>query len=160
MLDNRKGVNNMRTRTGEIELEGIAAVPKIKAITINNKGIIKKAKMNFIDGLNIIKGKNASGKTTVIDEIYKTSHKKRFEQSNNLSCGARIVKHLTDISCNRYKCFLIDDVLGCLNEEDLKTVLKTMSESKNQIIITLPDNIKIPKVKANIINTKDFELKD
>ena len=43
--------------------------PKIKSVEIKNHGIIKNADITFKDGLNIIKGDSATGKTTVINAI-------------------------------------------------------------------------------------------
>ena len=42
---------------------------KIKEIKINNYGILKNKKINFENKLNIIYGKNESGKSTLLNYI-------------------------------------------------------------------------------------------
>ncbi len=128
-------------------------IQKIKEIEVKDKGIIKYTKIHFTDGLNIITGDNATGKTTVIKEIFRQS------KNTELSRGKNIITSLTSVHGDLDRCFLIDDELARLEPNVLENLFKRFLESKNQVITTLPSHIKIPKVKANIINTNDFELK-
>lgn len=47
----------------------IAITPAIKALKIRNYGPIKKADLNFKKGINVIVGKQASGKSAVVNAI-------------------------------------------------------------------------------------------
>ncbi len=131
-------------------------MPLIREIKIRNKGIIQKADIRFKNGLNIIKGKNATGKTTALEVIESRFKSVRLDK---LSAGERMMLMCLGLSILPAKdCILVDDI-NMLNKESLELVLSAFSGSKNQIILTLQDHIKIPKLKANIIDTKDFELK-
>ena len=139
----------------------VKVVPKVKQIKITNEGIIKKADIKFEEGLNIITGKNATGKTTVIKAIEKQSPNVWSIEDliGNSSIADKIMLlfcGITGISLN--KCFLIDNLLE-YSDQKLNKSLERLAESKNQIIITLADTAKIPKIKANIIDTESFELR-
>jgi len=142
--------------------EEIKVVPMIGSIEIKDEGIIKEAKIKFDVGLNIIKGPNASGKTTVIKEIEKQAgHVTDLEGLKALSAASeRIMLPLIGITKTPYfnKCFLIDDIFARLSKDKAKIFLKELEKTKNQIIMTMNSYIKI-KTKANIIDTKDFKLK-
>lgn len=145
-------------------IDEIEVVPQIFSIDIENKGIIKKANISFNNGLNIIIGKNGSGKTTCIKEIENQSKwvKTLDELKNTFAAGEKIMfSYLglagTQISMNA--CFLIDnDDFGRLDKNKLEKTLKGLAESKNQIIITMNSVVEIPNIKANIIDTDSFDL--
>jgi len=131
--------------------EGVFEIPPIKEILIENEGIIKKAKIKFSKGLNIIVGNSATGKTTVIRYLIK-----RYK---SMSAGSRKVFDVKRILNNTT--LLLDDSLQGLNEEKLIGALKELVNSNKQIITTLsPQNLNLikKKIKANIIKTKEFEL--
>lgn len=47
----------------------IVTIPAIRALKIRNYGPIKKADLNFKKGVNVIVGKNGSGKSAVVNAI-------------------------------------------------------------------------------------------
>ena len=129
-------------------------IPEIERVLIEDFGIIKKADINFSQGLNIITGDNSSGKTTVIKYL------REVYSLNTLSLGQKI---MFDINNEINKtCILMDDILFRLDDQNLIKILKNLENSKRQVIATLNnsrlDEIK-NKIKANIINSEDFELK-
>lgn len=132
----------------------IQIIPKVEKILIEDFGVIKKADINFSPGLNIIIGKNATGKTTFIRYLTETY------STENLSKGNKI---MLDIDSVLDGTIVIDGNLDRLNNEFLIKALKKLADSKRQVIVTLArtdrlDDIK-KEVKANIIDTRDFELK-
>ena len=54
---------------------------------------------------------------------------------------------------------LMDDALNNLDERSALKTLDILSTSGKQVILTMNENMDISKIKANVINTKDFELK-
>ena len=134
--------------------EEIIEIPRIDREVIENKGIIKKADIKFTKGLNLIIGDNATGKTTVIK--YLLNH----YDINSMASGNRIILEIQ--KALNSTALIIDDYLGRLDKEKLIKALKELVDSKRQIIATLHSSqfneIK-GKIKANIINTKDFKLK-
>ena len=158
--------------------------PKIKRVRIKDCGIIKNADIKLKDGLNAIKGVNASGKTTVINAINsalrkeprykgkveieffndKIEHKfiKKKEKkidTTNLSPGDRICLEYTSLDLDGTEAVIIDDALAKLNNQYEKKVLEFFRRSKSQLIFTCQDEI-YPLFKANIIDTKDFSDKN
>jgi len=135
--------------------QNIRKIPEVEKIEIKDYGIIKKADIRFSPGLNIITGKNASGKTTVIRYLIE------MFDLNSMAMGNRIMFEINN-ELNK-NCLVIDDGLERLDQEKLIKVLKNLSNCKRQVILTLQLSqlsfIK-NKIKANIINTKDFKLKD
>jgi len=130
-------------------------IPEIEEILIENLGIIKKADIRFSQGLNLIAGKNASGKTTVINYLIKIS------DPNLMAAGNKVIFDINnEIDKN---CLLIDDMFGMLDKEKLVKILKNLETCNRQVIVTMQisqlAHIK-NKIKANIINTEDFELKN
>jgi predicted ATP-dependent endonuclease of OLD family len=124
-------------------------IPKIKSIEIKNEGMIKHAKLEFTEGLNIIVGPKPSGKTTAINAIRKAieGHKGKVvlwdgRKLNDLSAGE--LTALTMVS----RCILMDDQLTRINFKERERVLKELTGL--QIIMTLQET---PKVVANIIET-------
>tara|TARA_Y100000310_G_scaffold328863_1_gene397689 strand:- start:767 stop:976 length:210 start_codon:yes stop_codon:yes gene_type:complete len=53
---------------------------------------------------------------------------------------------------------LIDDYMSRLTKENQIKALNKLSSSGKQIILTLRDYVDVSKVKANVINTKNFKL--
>ena len=133
-------------------MEEIQKIPKVDKIKIEDFGIIKKADIEFKGGLNIISGPNASGKTTVINFL-----KDRYNLKD-LPNGEKIMLHIDRI-LGLNETILMDDVLVTLDERGALETLNKLSTSGKQVILTLKDYVDISKVKANIINTKNFELK-
>lgn len=132
----------------------IIKIPHIERIIIEDYGVIKKADIKFSPGLNIITGMNASGKTTVVRYLAEVF-------VNHLSVGEKEVFQIEDIL--NESTILIDDNLNGLSNELLIKVLKKLAASKRQVIVTLISSrfqeIKT-KIKANIIDSKNFELKN
>jgi hypothetical protein len=54
---------------------------------------------------------------------------------------------------------LMDDALNNLDERSTLKTLDRLSTSGKQVILTMNENMDISQIKANVINTKDFELK-
>ena len=130
-------------------------IPEIEKVLIEDFGVIKKADIKFSSGLNLIVGKSASGKTTVINYLIKMS------DPNLMAAGNKVTFDINnEINKN---CILIDDILGRLDKEKLIKILKNLETCNRQVIATLHLSqlsfIK-NKVKAKIINTKNFELKN
>lgn len=144
----------------------IMIIPKVSKLTITNKGPIKSANIIFKEGLNIILGKNASGKTTVVRELAARNKPVNIEERLcSAASGERIMFTLDGIFglVGKNECLVIDGLLGRLNYEKLEKVLKKMANEKAQTIVTLiyghaEDKI-LKDLKANIIYTKDFEFK-
>ena len=133
-------------------MEEILKIPKISEIKIEDYGIIKRANIEFKDGLNIIAGPNASGKTTVINFL------KEKYNSSNLPNSEKMMLHIDGL-LGLNQTILMDDVLSRLNRENLIETLNKLSNSGKRIILTLKDYTDISEVNANIIKTKNFELK-
>ena len=130
-------------------------IPEVENILIKDFYILRKADIKFSPGLNLIVGKNATGKTTVINYLIKISN------PNIMSKGQNIISFINnEINKN---CILIDDVLLRLDDENLIKILKNLETCNRQVIATLNtsqfDFIK-DKIQANIINTESFELND
>ena len=134
-------------------------IHKVKKITIMNKCCIKKAEIEFKEGLNIITGRNGTGKTTIINYLKEECN--GVQLSTAFARSEKIKAALCGIAglCLG-RCLIMDDELARLGDSDLKEMLGALSESKDQIIITLPNHLRIPDVKANIIRTEDFEMKE
>lgn len=128
----------------------IETIPNTTSVQIRDYKIIKKADIKFTQGLNIITGKNASGKSTVLEYL-----------KDSLSHSQRL---LLDIQNELHKStIVIDTYLEWLNSRDLLEALTELSNCNRQVMITLePSQVnKIKsKIKANIIDTKDFELRE
>ena|SRR3989344_6059080 len=133
-------------------MEDIMKIPKISKIKIEDYGIIKSADIEFSNGLNIITGPNASGKTTVINFL------KDKYNLKDLPHGEKMMIHI-DRVLGLNETLLMDDVLGTLDERSALETLNKLSTSGKQVILALKDYTDISKIKANVINTKNFELK-
>lgn len=133
-------------------MDKILKIPKINEIKIEDFGIIKKADIKFKNGLNIITGPNASGKTTAINFL-----KEKYDMKKP-PYGKKLMLHI-DHMLGLNETILMDDALGSLNQESLIRILDKLSNSGKQVILTLNDYADISKVNANIIKTENFELK-
>lgn len=58
--------------------EEILKIPRVGKIKIRNCGIIKDANIEFKNGLNIITGENASGKSTVVRFLINKFNPEKF----------------------------------------------------------------------------------
>jgi len=134
-------------------MEEIIKIPKIDKIKIEDYGIIKRADIGFNDGLNIITGPNASGKTTAIQFL-----KEKYD-INKLPHGEKMMLHIDSVLGSN-ETILMDDLLNTLDERSALKTLDILSTSGKQVILTMNENMDISQIKANVINTKDFELKD
>ena len=134
-------------------MEEIIKIPKIDKIKIEDYGIIKNADIGFNDGLNIIPGPNASGKTTAIQFL-----KEKYD-INKLPHGGKMMLHIDSV-LGLNETILMDGALDTLDERSTLKTLDRLSTSGKQIILTMKENKDISRIKANVINTKDFELKD
>ncbi|MBU4056115.1 MAG: hypothetical protein KKA41_17290 [Proteobacteria bacterium] len=130
---------------------------KVNKVKLRNCGAIKKADIEFKSGLNIIKGKGATGKSTVIKYL-----KSKYDK---LSHSEQIMMML-DGFLGLHESLLIDDVLGGMDKKNLSKTLIKLSTFKQQIILTLVEmpqeflsKIKNSKVKCNVIDTRDFKLR-
>jgi len=132
---------------------------KMDSIRIRDEGIIEKADIMFKDGLNIITGKNATGKTTVLRAIAKTGEVRAL---NGLSLGEKMALCLGGIAGSSLNtCFLLDDVTEGLDSVMVERIMGKLAESEDQIVLTMRDARERlpPGIKANIIDTCSFDLK-
>jgi recombinational DNA repair ATPase RecF len=156
---------------GKDELAAI--IPSIKVQSIENEGVIKKAELNFKKGLNIIIGENATGKTTALKAIVNNAGNLGVNVNSILNSENHEEKigvlftGILGVLPERYpnSCLVIDDFLGRLSEEKRKVLLKSLINSKVQVITaTIPSaiNKKLLKYllsnKVNIIQTEKFIL--
>src|SRR3989339_1086469 len=103
-------------------------IPEVENILIKDFYILRKADIKFSPGLNLIVGKNATGKTTVINYLIKISN------PNIMSKGQNIISFINnEINKN---CILIDDVLLRLDDENLIKILKNLETCNRQVIAT------------------------
>lgn len=153
--------------------EKIKIIPKIKSICIEKEGIIKNSDIEFKEGLNLIIRDCATGKTTImkaiekglkskLDNIFVDAIDDRKPQSmnefvNNSSIGGRTMFGLLGLVHAKIpnSCFLMDDCLDRMSNDDIKFILEKLSLSENQFVITLRNPITIPN--ANIIETKNLQ---
>lgn len=134
---------------------------KVKKVRIRDYKVIKKADIEFKDGLNIIIGRGGTGKTILIDYLMR-----EFDQMSNIM--PLYQKKILEIDgfIGLYETLLIDnDLLPRLYSHHRVELLIKLAQSKKQIIIVgyyddeklLRDKRK--EFKCNIIDTRDFELK-
>lgn len=103
----------------------------VKSIDLLNFRNYKNETINFSDGVNIVHGKNAQGKTNLVESLYLLSCAKSFKTSKDVEMILHGEKHAT-ISANIQKDY------GILN---LKCELKN-NENKNFYI----NNTKLSKI--------------
>jgi recombinational DNA repair ATPase RecF len=128
-------------------------IPKIKNAVVKDKGIVKYALLNFKPGLNIITGKNGSGKTTVAEAI----SEKAEDFHDFFGCvpkGERFALLAAGFAAlNDSRCIVLDD-FDALDKDHARKLLNVLAKSKSQSIIVMRD---VPKgIKANIISTEKF----
>jgi len=129
-------------------------IPEVENIDIKDFGVIKRAEIRFTPGLNIILGKNASGKSTVIRYLFE-------KYTPDLMDRGRRVMFEIDKKINK-TCIVFDDFLYGLAEKRLIQVLKRLESSGRQVIVTMcSPGIDFFKhnIKANVIDTSYFDLK-
>jgi|SRR3989338_3455050 len=135
----------------------IIEIPKVSRVIIKDFGIIKRADLQFSPDLNIIIGEKASGKTTIIKYLLNNA----CPDYKMKSIGEQIIYHIDLFTDERG--ILIDDLLTYLDKKKFTYALKKLAKCKRQVIVTLRNNLYslayIKKIKANIINTKEFQLK-
>ena len=137
-------------------MKEIIKIPFIKNIQIRDFKIIKKANLEFKEGLNLIVGKNATGKTTVINFL--------VEQSglNLMAMGDKTLFWIKQ-EIEKDSVTLVEGLFEILDGDKLTSAIELFSKSDRNFIVTinLSTYAKIKdKITANIINTEDFELND
>ena len=139
----------------DVDENVIAIIPPVQSVFIEDFEIIEKADIKFSKGLNLIVGKSASGKTAVLKYLVQNS------TPPLMSAGEKVMFDINNIITEN--CILIDDLLCRLDKENLIKILKTFETCNRQVIAVIQvcqlDSIK-GKIKANIIDTKDFKLKN
>lgn len=128
-----------------------AEIMNIDDVEILNKGIIKKAKVKFVSGLNVIVGENASGKTTLVEYLLEIYAPDKISERQKIFFQIQKVLNSTTL--------IFDDLFGRLNTEDSLEILKKLSLSKRQVILTINSGewSKLKnKIKANVIYTASF----
>lgn len=126
-------------------------IMNIEDIEILNRGVIKKAKIKFVSGLNVITGENASGKTTIIKYLLEIYAPDKISERQKIFFQIQKILNSTTL--------VFDDLLGRLNIEDSLEILKKLSMSKRQVILTINSRewSKLKnKIKANVIDTGSF----
>ena len=134
--------------------EKIVKIPRVGKIKIRNCGVIKDANIEFKNGLNIITGENASGKSTVVRFLINKFNPEK------LSYAKKVMLQIDSILDGQT--IIMDDILSCLDRENLIKTLNRLSNSERQVILTLNKRILSgikDKIGANIIDTKNFKLK-
>lgn len=140
----------------------IIVVPEVEEIEINYYGIIKHAKIHFERGLNVIMGKNATGKSTVLRAI-REACSKEFKNGTCKFRGDTMTQRALDedilinIANKMNIAFLIDEAIDLLS--DIFQPLDKLSLCAMQVIITTVPR-ELPKdVKMNVINSDKFQLR-
>lgn len=132
----------------------IMKIHSVSKVEIRDYGVIKRADIKFKEGLNLIVGVSASGKTTVLNYLLEEYH------LPTLATGARILFEM-EMELEPKSAVLIDDYLDRLDERKLTRILNKLSNSDKQTIVTISqhgfDRIK-GEINANIIHTRDFKL--
>ena len=127
--------------------KGARVAPRRKRVVIRNKGIIKYADIRLKNGLNIITGNNATGKTTVLDVIAGTRKQDKIDV-----LLFRFFKSM---------CVLIDNFVS--SAHSLKMLAQpNLASLKIQLVVAVPSTLRIPLsvcTKVNIIDTEKFVLK-
>ena len=122
---------------------------KLKYLKLNNFRNCEDLELNFCDFKNLIIGKNAQGKTNILESIYFLSNLKSIRTSNNLDLikfgknktdiNAILEKNDTDIEMNfsyndeKKKKFTLNKVKSI--QKDFKQVLKTVLFSSEDLML-------------------------
>ena len=137
---------------------------QIKEVYLSNIGVFEDKKIKFKEGMNLVIGENATGKTTLLRAIaesfgvikskyplLRNNEKKKTYNgkieitttSNKLTTGYALKDgKVTTIRDNQ--CILIDDPHGIMTEKNKNNFLKWLSKKYNcQIIITSLEEVKL-----------------
>ena len=122
---------------------------KLKSLKLKNYRNCENVELDFCDFKNLIIGKNAQGKTNILESIYFLSNMKSVRTSNNLDLikfgkdkteiNAKIEKNNTDIEMDfsyndeKKKNFLINKVKS--TQKDFKQILKTVLFSTEDLML-------------------------
>jgi len=142
--------------------KSITVVPSIKELEIVDAGTIDYAFIYFKPGLNLILGRSATGKTTVLDCIKEKSsfHMDFLEWSEKNSVGENIRLLLLGVKgIPQGKCLLMGDIFCRLDKHTIQEIAQDCSRTMGQIIATVPDDFDIYDFEANLIDTEEFDLK-
>ena len=117
---------------------------RLEGIEINDIEPIKNLKINLSE-FNIITGRNASGKTTIINTIRNAViNTGDFRESGKIQIRIKKIRSI-DVNFKKntilqsYKCILLDEAFGRLNREAAIEFLNYLKTLKMQIIITCLD---------------------
>ena len=122
---------------------------KLKSLKLKNYRNCENIEMDFCDFKNLIIGKNAQGKTNILESIYFLSNLKSVRTSNNLDLikfekekaeiNAVLEKNNTNVEMDfsyndeKKKTFAINKVKS--NQKDFKQVLKTVLFSSEDLLL-------------------------
>ena len=122
---------------------------KLKSLKLKNYRNCENIEMDFCDFKNLIIGKNAQGKTNILESIYFLSNLKSVRTSNNLDLikfekekadiNAVLEKNNTNVEMDfsyndeKKKIFAINKVKS--NQKDFKQVLKTVLFSSEDLLL-------------------------
>ncbi len=122
---------------------------KLKNLKLKNYRNCENVELDFCDFKNLIIGKNAQGKTNILESIYFLSNMKSVRTSNNLDLikfseekteiNANLEKNNTDIEMDfsyndeKKKTFLLNKVKS--TQKDFKQVLKTVLFSTEDLML-------------------------
>ena len=122
---------------------------KLKSLKLKNYRNCENIEMDFCDFKNLIIGKNAQGKTNILESIYFLSNLKSVRTSNNLDLikfekekaeiNAVLEKNNTNVEMDfsyndeKKKTFAINEVKS--NQKDFKQVLKTVLFSSEDLLL-------------------------
>lgn len=143
----------------------------IKTIKIENIGPIEKLELNFAKGINIVIGRNATGKTALIKTLayafgVLSSPKPYYTLRHEAKTAEFSVEPYAEkirMTCQRGKyettilrentCVLLDEPVLLLTKEDKRRFLAWVNKEFNQVIIT-----SIDEEFSKFSNVKTFQL--
>ncbi len=107
---------------------------RVSNVEITDYKVIKKANIDFSEGLNIItrraKSSNAFGKTTILDYLIENSGQEMMPM------GERSLLQI-DSFLGFYETVLMDNILMTLDQEKLIKTLEKLANSKKQVICVI-----------------------